>query len=373
MGVEPATAPPGRPEEAMSAPAVASGLPSARERPFSWPVVALKVALAAAILAALAAGGRVDLAALERGLAAPASLGAAFAILGAHYALASARWWLLVRAQDVPMPYLAAVKLTLVGMFFNTFLPGAIGGDPVKIYYVARHAPPGKRLEAGTSVLFDRVLGLASLVAMAIAAFAVATALGADRAFLGDLGRAVRARFGPLVPLLALAGACVALATAAALAVAMSKRARAAAGRLPGAAVGARIGAALGRAALCPRLVGAAFFVSCAAHAFTVLAFLVIGRAIGNSPSAARTFTLVPIGLVAHAVPGPPAGLGVGEAVFEALFAIGARGPSLGAEICAIWHILTLAWNQIGGIAYILDRRAGSAVPELIGSGSDAP
>ena len=42
------------------------------------------------------------------------------------------RWFILVRAQDLPLSFVNAVRLGLVGFFFSAFLPSSIGGDFVK-------------------------------------------------------------------------------------------------------------------------------------------------------------------------------------------------------------------------------------------------
>ena len=42
------------------------------------------------------------------------------------------RWYLLVRAVSLPFRLVDALRLGLVGLFFNTFLPGSVGGDIIK-------------------------------------------------------------------------------------------------------------------------------------------------------------------------------------------------------------------------------------------------
>ena len=42
------------------------------------------------------------------------------------------RWWLLLRAQDIRIPYRLAHRLTFLGFFFNNVVPGPTGGDVVK-------------------------------------------------------------------------------------------------------------------------------------------------------------------------------------------------------------------------------------------------
>jgi uncharacterized membrane protein YbhN (UPF0104 family) len=80
-------------------------------------------------------------------------------ILGMQYV----RWWVLVRALDLPFTFRNAFRLGLVGTFYNTFLPGAIGGDFVKMYFIVQDHPERKAAAAAT-VIADRLLGLFGLL-----------------------------------------------------------------------------------------------------------------------------------------------------------------------------------------------------------------
>jgi uncharacterized protein (TIRG00374 family) len=73
------------------------------------------------------------------------------------------RWYGLVRALDLPFTMRNAVRLGLVGTFYNTFLPGAIGGDFVKAYFIAQGNPVRKAAAVAT-VVADRLLGLFGLL-----------------------------------------------------------------------------------------------------------------------------------------------------------------------------------------------------------------
>jgi len=75
------------------------------------------------------------------------------------------RWWLLLKTQAIFIPYRAAVKLYFLGWFYNNFMPSSVGGDLVRIYYVAKHTH--KKFEAGLSVLVDRAVGLLSTLIIA--------------------------------------------------------------------------------------------------------------------------------------------------------------------------------------------------------------
>jgi uncharacterized protein (TIRG00374 family) len=77
----------------------------------------------------------------------------------------SMRWYLLLKAQKVVIPFLAGVKIHFLGLFYNNLLLSSVGGDVLRAWYVTKHTH--KRLEAAFSVLFDRIIGLASLIMMA--------------------------------------------------------------------------------------------------------------------------------------------------------------------------------------------------------------
>ncbi|MHC4187047.1 MAG: lysylphosphatidylglycerol synthase transmembrane domain-containing protein [Planctomycetota bacterium] len=76
------------------------------------------------------------------------------------------RWWLLIRAQSIIIKPAAAVKLYFLGWFYNNFMPGSVGGDLIRAWYVTKHT--NKRFEAVISVFFDRFIGLFSTLVIAV-------------------------------------------------------------------------------------------------------------------------------------------------------------------------------------------------------------
>ena len=75
------------------------------------------------------------------------------------------RWRLLLRTQEISIPYFAVLKLHLLGLFYNIFLPGAVGGDLMRAWYVTHHTE--KKVAAALSVFVDRAIGLGCTVLMA--------------------------------------------------------------------------------------------------------------------------------------------------------------------------------------------------------------
>ena len=88
------------------------------------------------------------------------------------------RWRMLLAIQDVRIGAWEAQRLTVLGEFFNQVVPGTVGGDLVKAYYVSRHT----HLRSGVlvSVFVDRVLGLAALAFMAAVVTVLVLALGLE-------------------------------------------------------------------------------------------------------------------------------------------------------------------------------------------------
>jgi len=71
------------------------------------------------------------------------------------------RWYVLVRAQDLPFTLSGAVRLGFIGYYMNTFLPFS-GGDVIKAACLARQQ--SRRTVAVATVLLDRAIGLCGLV-----------------------------------------------------------------------------------------------------------------------------------------------------------------------------------------------------------------
>jgi uncharacterized protein (TIRG00374 family) len=72
------------------------------------------------------------------------------------------RWYILVRALDLPVSPRKVTKLCLVGYIWNTLLPGSIGGDLVKAASLVRSE--ARRTAAVSSIIFDRAIGLGGLI-----------------------------------------------------------------------------------------------------------------------------------------------------------------------------------------------------------------
>jgi uncharacterized protein (TIRG00374 family) len=81
------------------------------------------------------------------------------------WVVVSIRWWMLLKIQDIVISPWEAIRLTFLGQFFSRIIPGTVGGDLVKAYYVSRHTP--KTAAVLVSMFVDRVMGLTEMTLLA--------------------------------------------------------------------------------------------------------------------------------------------------------------------------------------------------------------
>ncbi|MDR2463750.1 MAG: flippase-like domain-containing protein [Verrucomicrobiales bacterium] len=92
---------------------------------------------------------------------------AGFACIGVSTVTQALRWRCLLRVQRVNPALSQTWLIVMIGQFFNQFLPGSVGGDVIKAYYIVRQTPSLKE-RAVLAVLLDRVLGLAAILFMTL-------------------------------------------------------------------------------------------------------------------------------------------------------------------------------------------------------------
>lgn len=268
----------------------------------------------------------------------------------------SVRWWLLLRAQSIHIELWAAVRLFYLGLFYNNVMPGAVGGDLLKAWYVTKHTD--KRLAGALSVFVDRVIGLAGTLLLAI--FTYLTFVR-GRIAIGGMGAGWLSRhWGVILWAVAAVGAVFA-----ALLVHPAARAR-----LAGTAAKVRVkGALLLRGAkdavvvYCSRpwTLLLALVLTLIAQSTVIAAFWLLGRDLGVEAGLSYYFVVFPVMWVVGAIPISIAGLGVTEAGTVGLFTLLAGTPrnlSTALALCQrfVWVLASLP----GGLVHLL----GAHLPE---------
>lgn len=84
--------------------------------------------------------------------------------------LLAVRLNMMLKVHRIFLTFFQSLYLGLVGLFFNSFLPSSVGGDVMKIYYAAKYSP-GKKFQATTSIIMDRLMGFVALAILTMAAF----------------------------------------------------------------------------------------------------------------------------------------------------------------------------------------------------------
>lgn len=274
------------------------------------------------------------------------------------------RWYVLVRAQELPFRFPELLRLGAIALFFNAFLPGSVGGDVVKATLLARH--PGRREAAVATVLFDRVVGLWSLAGFAALAGA---ALWAAGLLGGDAER-------PSKTLVVVSGITAGLGLLFWARLGRSPRwtdwfANHLA-RLP------RIGksaAALWRAGCLyrqrPASVLVAVLLSWAGQVLFVMTFYLCAVTLVPSandvevvPGLAEHFLIVPAGLVIRAVPLFPGAAGIAELGFAGLYQWFGRPAAGGVQAALVHRMVGWLLGFFGYLVYLYCKPVAELPPQ---------
>jgi uncharacterized protein (TIRG00374 family) len=264
------------------------------------------------------------------------------------------RWHVLVRAVGLPFRLADAMRLGFIGLFFNTFLPGSVGGDAIKAWFLAKEQ--SRRTLAVATVIMDRVIALWALVWF-VALLGGAFWLG------GSLDPAVEGA-KPCRQIVVVSWVVVGVTTLvwALLGLLSTRRAHAFAERLHRLPRVGGAAAEFWRAVWVyrcrPWTVYFVMVISLVGFLGFVLLFyysmLTLWDPSQEVPTLAQHFLIVPIGLVIGAVPLFPGGAGIGELGFGLLY--GWLGASEASGVLGSLVQRVIMWIS-GLIGYVIYKR----------------
>lgn len=267
-------------------------------------------------------------------------------------ALASAisfhRWFVLLRAVRVEARLLRAMKLGMLGLFFNNVVPGLTGGDLIKAIYVARDHPE-QRPEAVLSVLVDRAVGLLGLVIIAAGALLFNFQRFHDMALM-------------TVGLLAavVAGCCVVFSRRLRRLIRLSEILQ----RLPGQQILRKLDEAILLYRAAPKQAAYALVASFGVHTLILTSVGVMSLALDLEVPWVFYFALAPLPMLAQSVPIAPAGIGVGEAAYVYFFSTstGLMEPQQALALALSFRLVQLLFSLSGGLCLLFgDERVAGA------------
>ena len=129
-------------------------------------VTLLKITLAAGLIVWLIQSGRLEPARVVSAARRWPLLLAIAGIVCTQVLIVTWRWKLLLQTQGIRLSYGQTLSLTMIGLASTLFMPGSVGGDLVKAYYVTKDAP-NKRPQAVMTIFLDRFIGLLGLLTVA--------------------------------------------------------------------------------------------------------------------------------------------------------------------------------------------------------------
>lgn len=150
----------------------------AHKKPISYRkyLIYLKIILTGVIFWVLIHNAQLNLglvaAIFENPLASVTVVALCFAMVIVH----SFRWSRLNFAQGLNLSFLQTITPTYLGIAFNSVLPGSVGGDFVRLYYILKKFPQ-KKSNAILAILVDRICGLLGIfvIACAVAPYYLST------------------------------------------------------------------------------------------------------------------------------------------------------------------------------------------------------
>ncbi len=262
----------------------------------------------------------------------------AFGFLVLSTLICATRWWRLLGVAGCGTPYLSALRLTYVGLFFNLVVPGLTGGDLMRgVLAVREH--PDQRADALMSVVVDRLIGVLTLIAMAaVVIFATGERLAELRlpvslVLLGIVTGLV-AFLNPTVRRLTRFDAIVA--------------------RLPQAERLQKLDAAAKVYARHPLQIGLAVGLSVVNHLANTAAAHGVALAFGSDITFLEMLSVASVANTLSSVPLAPGGWGVGEAIFGTLFKMLGRPATLGVATSVTYRLCYMGLGVTGGLTLFL-------------------
>jgi glycosyltransferase 2 family protein len=266
---------------------------------------------------------------------------AALALVFVDVALMAARLSLLFKPEGLHLSFPNSLKLTLVSSFFATFLPGAAGGDVAKLFYAAKENK-GHRTEITTIVIFDRAIGLFSILILPLLFAPLFRSLIRDVAALRVL----------LIATVGLA-LCMLLGLIACLhrSAALNRLAQSGFRFLPGKKLAERSIATVASYRGHSRVLAMALGLSLLANLTLIAVTAIAIRVLHPASVSTKLCLVIPLGDLANNLPITPGGLGVGESACNVLFKL--AGLEGGAEALLCWRIWRAAVGLIGLALYL--------------------
>jgi uncharacterized protein (TIRG00374 family) len=290
-------------------------------------VFSVKILIATGLIIFLFASGRLNFAEILSSSKHPLYLFSGALCCTLVLATTIFRWWILTRVQKLPLEAYDAFRLTMIGYFFNLFIPGGSGVDVIRAAYTVRKCPE-RRAQALTIALVDRGLGLHTLLLFGVSIIFIQPTLFYNHHCLK--------------PWLLLIVGMLVIGTIVSLLL-----------------IWHRTNGFMMR--MCGRVIGGvdawyeamklyrerwamlciAYFFSAGSAIFNILAIHFMMLAVGSTPTVTESIFIAPLVLLANTLPFTPGGVGVAEGASAGLYAlIGQAGGANGMLLTRFFIVI---------------------------------
>jgi glycosyltransferase 2 family protein len=276
------------------------------------------------------------------------------------------RWYVLIRALDLPCTVRNAYRVGLVGYFYNMALPGSIGGDLVKAYFLAQDHPE-RRPTAVATVVADRFLGLFGLLWFA-------AVLGGGAWLLGDERIAQNAYLTKTIITCGVLTFAIVVGWII-IGIIPEKNGDAFLAKLRTVKLIGPTLAELGSVVSLYRKNAKAIYLTIPLTAFAQLLMMLflhfsVRLFPGNDAATlAEHFVIGPVGFIGQAFFPAPGGVGGGEAIFGYLYTLIGRDEASGAIARLTMRVADIGLGAVGYIVYLTMKKelpATEAAPVAI-------
>ncbi len=267
---------------------------------------------------------------------------AALLLAGIAYPLQALRWQRLLAAQAIHPPAAWVHAAFWMGNFYNSFLPGGIAGDGMRLVH-AWHLVPDRKAGAATSIIEDRLIGMAALLLLTVLAIGVQLVRKGENFHLQSLFAASFAALGLLVAVSWLAS--------------RPGLWHAAAARWFGAERATQLSGAVSALGKNRSVLITALGLSLAVWIVDFAALWLLARSVGLSISPLETAVAASAAYVAASLPISIGGHGVREATLVALLGwlgVGSGQPETVLLLALAFWTVSTSWSLVGGVVYLV-------------------
>lgn len=259
------------------------------------------------------------------------------------------RWVLLMRGQGFDLGIKETLPLSFIGLFFNYAMPGGVGGDLVKGYYILQDNPT-RKTAAATSIIMDRLIGFVGMVMVSLLAIAINFEFILSKHELVMLSVGVLSLFVMFMLFFTVSFSS---------SIYQHPLIEKFLAKIPGGSKVKKIYEAVHSYKKSPREFLWACLLTVLTQVAAILFFYLTGAALGIEQAPLITYMFaVPLGLIATALPISPAGIGVGQAVFMTLFnwSLGYESK-LGTSLITAHQIMTFILGLVGAYFYFKKKK----------------